>query len=132
MSEKLCSSLQINLADLDVPNRGKRPKKQASRLLHCSQQACFKISNGMWHGLLREILYGTDDTHDYHRYGEDWCRASARKTTRLFPYLTIHQVKEAVSVLIDGGMIRKGSYNDNRFDKTNWYSFTEFGKLIYG
>ena len=54
-TEKLCSSLQINLADLNVPNRGKRPKKQASRLLHCSQRACFKISNGMWHGFLREI-----------------------------------------------------------------------------
>ena len=55
MSEKLCSSLQINLADLDVPNRGKRPKKQASRLSHWSQRTRFKISNGMWHGFFREI-----------------------------------------------------------------------------
>ena len=38
--------------------------------------------------------------------------------------------KDAVGLLKENGYIRKGCFNDNRFDHTNWYSFTEYGVRI--
>ena len=39
-------------------------------------------------------------------------------------------VKDAVKVLVDNGILRKDNLNDNKFDHTNWYTFTEFGTQL--
>ena len=43
---------------------------------------------------------------------------------------SIHMAKDAVNVLVGKGYIRKGCFNDNRFDHTNWYAFTDYGKKM--
>lgn len=64
------------------------------------------------------------------RHGRCWYRCSARMMTGEFPYLSIHMAKDAVNVLARKGYIRKGCFNDNRFDHTNWYAFTDYGKKM--
>ena len=32
--------------------------------------------------------------------------------------------------LVKQDVIRKGCHNENPFDKTNWYSFTEYGEYL--
>ena len=39
-------------------------------------------------------------------------------------------VKDAVKVLRDNNIIRKGCFNENKFDHTNWYTFTDFGMKV--
>ena len=36
-------------------------------------------------------------------------------------------VQDALAVLRKGRMIRKGCYNESRFDNTSWWTFTEYG-----
>lgn len=64
------------------------------------------------------------------RYCSVWTRASMKSMTISFPFLTERQIGYAIKTLVDHGIIRKGSYNDNRFDRTNWYSFTEYGERL--
>jgi hypothetical protein len=36
-------------------------------------------------------------------------------------------VKDTINELIKRDIIRKDCFNDSRFDRTNWYTFTEYG-----
>lgn len=31
---------------------------------------------------------------------------------------------------MDKGYIKKGNYNDYKFDRTNWYTFTPYGEAM--
>ena len=33
-------------------------------------------------------------------------------------------------VLVKGRVLTKGQFNESRFDRTNWYAFTEFGQFL--
>ena len=62
--------------------------------------------------------------------GKEWCRASAIHITSVFPFLSKHQVRDAIDNLTEKKIIQKGCFNCSRFDHTNWYCFTEFGKSL--
>jgi hypothetical protein len=40
-------------------------------------------------------------------------------------------VETALEKLIETGIIRKRCLNKNRFDHTNWYTFTDYGYQFY-
>lgn len=64
------------------------------------------------------------------RYGSIWFRYSMKEMVLDIRCLSIDMVKDAVKVLVDNGILRKDNFNDNKFDHTNWYAFTEFGTQI--
>ena len=40
------------------------------------------------------------------------------------------QVRDAIDKLSEKKVIQKGCFNHSRFDHTNWYCFTEYGKSL--
>lgn len=46
------------------------------------------------------------------------------------PYLSRRQVEKAIHVLRDKGILSKDNFNDDKFDHTNWYAFTEYGRML--
>lgn len=62
--------------------------------------------------------------------GRYWTYNSQKAYMETFPYLSIAQIKRIISSLIDKGIIMKGNYNANQYDRTNWYAFTDFGQSI--
>ena len=65
-----------------------------------------------------------------YRHGLAWTKVSQRMMTIALPYLTIDQIAYAVNKLIDLGYIKKGHYDINKFDHTNWYAFTKYGSKV--
>lgn len=59
-----------------------------------------------------------------------WCRCSMLVMTSYFPFYSRHQIGDAINSLIDSNIIRRSRFNVSAFDKTNWYTFTEYGKRI--
>lgn len=57
--------------------------------------------------------------------GKTWTYISKRGLTEYFPYLTERQIKYALSKLEDNGMIQKGNFNQNPYDRTLWYTVTK-------
>lgn len=59
--------------------------------------------------------------------GYVWSYNSLSAFQELFPYLSVYQIRTALSKLEDDKLIIKGDYNKKGFDKTNWYAVTEAG-----
>jgi len=73
-----------------------------------------------------------EDTRASTEYGdEEWCRCSVKMFTAELPCLTYSMVETALEKLIETGIIRKRCLNKNRFDHTNWYTFTDYGYQFY-
>lgn len=62
--------------------------------------------------------------------GKVWCRCSVLMLTGFFPYMSYDEVRYALKRLIKGRVLTKGSFNESRFDRTNWYTFTEYGQFL--
>ena len=76
---------------------------------------------------LIDYLIRESDQETVIEYEKVWCRCSMKMATVYCPYLTKYQVEDALWALRDKGIISKGNFNDDRFDHTNWYAFTEYG-----
>jgi len=59
--------------------------------------------------------------------GRRWLRMGQHSLTVIMPYLTLHTARFELERLVALGAIRSRQLSDDRFDHTNWYSFTEFG-----
>lgn len=77
----------------------------------------------LWEQLNEQMADNVTEEH----YGYDWCRCSQTMIAVISYYLTRHMVQAAVDELIRKKIIRKSCFNDSRFDRTNWYTFTEYG-----
>ena len=62
--------------------------------------------------------------------GKIWVRCSVQMMTGFFPFLSYDEIRYALKQLIRGRVLTKGRFNESRFDRTNWYAFTEFGQFI--
>ena len=50
---------------------------------------------------------------------------------RLFPVSVLRtEIRYALKRLVKGRVLTKGRFNESRFDRTNWYAFTEFGQFL--
>lgn len=54
--------------------------------------------------------------------GRYWTYNSIAAFAKLFPYFTEKQIRTALDKLLDGGLILKGNYSDDRYDRTAWYA----------
>lgn len=59
--------------------------------------------------------------------GSYWTYNSVQGYVRLFPYLNIDKIKRVMACLVKAGILKKGNYNENRMNHTNWYAFTDTG-----
>lgn len=62
--------------------------------------------------------------------GKVWFRCSVQMLTGFFPYLSYDEIRYALKRLVAGRILTKGRFNESRFDRTNWYAFTEFGQFL--
>ena len=56
-----------------------------------------------------------------------WVRASATAIKCALPYFSKHQIKDAIMHLRKEHILMKREMNDSRFDRTNWYAFSDHG-----
>lgn len=59
-----------------------------------------------------------------------WVRCSVQMMTGFFPFLSYDEIRYALKQLVKGRVLTKGQFNESRFDRTNWYAFTEFGQFL--
>jgi hypothetical protein len=57
--------------------------------------------------------------------GRTWMYETAAQIAEYFDYLTERQVKYALNLLVEAGLIRIGNFNKNKFDRTLWYSLVD-------
>ena len=62
--------------------------------------------------------------------GKVWVRCSVQMMTGSFPFLSYDEIRYALKRLVKGRVLTKGQFNESRFDRTNWYAFTEFGQFL--
>ena len=64
--------------------------------------------------------------------GNYWTYNSIKAWKELFPYLTESAIKTALQKLEEHGLILSGEYNENKYDRTRWYSVVELSKIANG
>ena len=81
------------------------------------------IAEHLWY------LYNNESCGNPERYrhGAYWVRQSALMMTGEYPFLSVDMVKDAIKMLKEKNIIRKGCFNENKFDHTAWYTFTGYG-----
>lgn len=62
--------------------------------------------------------------------GRFWTFNSQRAYKDLFPYLNEGKIKRIINSLVEKGILMKGNYNANQYDRTNWYAFTDEGLAL--
>lgn len=62
--------------------------------------------------------------------GRTWTFNSAKAYADIFPYMTESKIKRVVARLVELGIMVKGNYNENQYDRTNWYAFTDDGNAL--
>lgn len=64
--------------------------------------------------------------HEYvHKEGKVWSFSTYKQIADRIEFLTERQVKYAMEKLIDKGLIIKGNFNPNVFDKTSWFTISD-------
>lgn len=65
--------------------------------------------------------------------GRVWFFRSVNEMNGLYPYLSAKKIRLAIERLIEAGYVYKGDYNQDKFNKCNWYSISdEAYKLFEG
>lgn len=75
------------------------------------------------------IQHNRANNKNFHA-GRTWTFNSAKAFADIFPYMTESKIKRVVAKLIEVGVIVKGNFNENQYDRTCWYSFTDEGNSI--
>lgn len=68
--------------------------------------------------------------------GKVWTFCSAKVLAEWFPYLNPDKIYRIIGNLVKNGLLEKGNFNNNKFDRTAWYCITdkaygEFAKCDY-
>ncbi len=74
------------------------------------------------------VKHKVDGTNHYD--GNWWVFNSRRAWCELFPYLSEQNIKTALNKLVNAGLILKGNYNTEKFDRTNWYAIADKTSLV--
>ena len=69
----------------------------------------------------------TEFTDSVYKDSKLWVRASATAIKCALPYFSKHQIKDAIMHLRKEHILMKREMNDSRFDRTNWYAFSDHG-----
>jgi hypothetical protein len=82
------------------------------------------------HNLYLWIKYNkANEKHFYE--GKYWTYNTKKAFAELFPFWSLDQVKRIIDSLLKKGLIFAGNFNENSWDKTNWYSLSDEVLFIY-
>lgn len=56
------------------------------------------------------------------RDGKVWMYESQQEMANFLDYMTLPEIKKAVTKLLESGLLIKANFNKNSFDQTNWYT----------
>lgn len=65
-----------------------------------------------------------------YRHKHFWVKCSQKIMTVHLPFLTEDMVQHSVRKLVDKGIIKVGVFDDDKFDHTYWYTFTDYGEEL--
>lgn len=69
--------------------------------------------------------------NDKHFYdGRYWTYNSVSAMEKLFPYMSAKSIRYTIDKLVSDGLIVKGNYNEQQYDRTNWYALTNKGMIV--
>ena len=96
----------------------------------CDFKKDIAVRYGVNAAVIAQLLWDSIEGLDHsgkrvYRDRKKWCRCSILMMTGIFPFLSRHMVSDALERLIKAHVIKKDCLNSNRFDRTNWYAFTE-------
>ena len=77
--------------------------------------------------IYQNILWWAERNAANNKHSHDgyiWTYNSIAAFGDLFPYLTLKQIRTALTKLEDDGLIVSGSYNKSAYDRTKWYAPT--------
>jgi hypothetical protein len=57
--------------------------------------------------------------------GRTWTYNSVRAFEELFPYFTSWQVRKCLDSLVEQGVLVKGNYHKNPYERSSWYAFSD-------
>ena len=57
--------------------------------------------------------------------GRYWTYSSIAAFGKIFDYASPKQIRNAIDKLIDAGLVITGDFNQNRYDRTKWYTTTD-------
>ena len=67
------------------------------------------------------------DMESIERHGRIWTRISQRMITVALPFMSVDMARRSLKKLAEEGIIMRAEFNDDRFDRTHWYTFTDYG-----
>lgn len=62
--------------------------------------------------------------------GRFWTYNSCKGLIKQFPYMKEGKIKRILTSLVEAGLLVKGNYNMNQYDRTCWYAFTDEGSAL--
>ena len=93
---------------------------------------CFDVGIATKYGLEEAILIShfafwvaKNKANGKHLHdGKYWTYNSARAFSELFPYMAEGKIRRVLKKMQDDGIIETGNFNKKKWDRTNWYTFT--------
>lgn len=76
------------------------------------------------HNLYFWIKKNAANENNFHD-GRYWTYNSSKAFSVLFPYMTESKIYRVLKSLEEKGFIVKGNYNETKYDRTTWYSFSD-------
>ena len=67
------------------------------------------------------------DLESIERNGRVWTRISQRMITVALPFMSVDMARRSLKKLAEEGIIMRAVFNDDKFDHTHWYAFTDYG-----
>ena len=96
-------------------------------------QHTFDIVHAAQYGLNEAILINNfefwivknigNKRHNYD--GRTWTYNSVSAFEFVFPYLSHKQIRRSIDRLVSDGVLLRGNYNQNTYDRTSWFAFTD-------
>lgn len=82
------------------------------------QEAIFINNFYFW---LRQNAANERNIHN----NKPWTYNTHKAYCKQFPYMTENQIRRVLESLVDKGILEKAKFNENKYDHTLWYSFTD-------
>ena len=67
------------------------------------------------------------DLESIERNGRVWTRISQRMITVALPFMSVDMARRSLKKLDEEGIFVTDVFNDDKFDHTYWYAFTDYG-----
>lgn len=90
---------------------------------------------GIEEAILLKNIYGwimKNNANNKHFYNNRyWTYNSARAFAELFPYMSARSISRKLIELQSKGIIMIDNFNDNKYDRTQWYALTDKGLELF-